>query len=1436
MAQSYNKARNISQNTIKRLYGLSGNVCANPKCRNPLVTEDNQIGEIAHICAASPDGPRYDRNMTDDERRSIDNLILLCETCNKLVDSNEKDYPVSLLKEWKNNHEGFVSSDIYNTYFQNILSKQKEGVLRKQEIDIEGNIYSSRIVVSRGETVLKDDKGKHCLVGYLLSLAKDYKWEEFPDVFIQGIGGIGKSTEVKYAYNKFLDVFSDTKNYDDYNFFPIVYFFELKNFQRDFYKKFDEKENIILFLDGLDEISGTNLIELVKYLKNIRSQFTNVRFVISGRQASFDSEINGVSQNKLLIELTDDFDPYEATNRKLIERFQNSAILDVISIPFYRKYLEINKDISGYKDFYEKVVLYLLDKDKQKSDYANNISAREKDKSSINREKIVEELSKLCYKTFCNGRIVFSEQELKESTQDDFLFVINSSLIKYSEPENISFASNLFFEYFLALYYIKHESKIKKDFFLSSGRINIKFVNVVSIFFNIADSKTKLISRLKKRLSKETNAYILLTDYRTLSPQNRVYCYKKIFEEFEEKGKTIYYLRWRSSFNCLSGISALNKAMCGLIPAEGKEEIFEYLLWYVKKYHSERTIQNLTGFANAIILLGLWGEILWDRPQQESLKNTSIEIIKTFLFDSLAREKTKGLLSESAILNWYRIYHWTKDFHANEWDNFLKQVFPNTQGFGKFGCEEEFRFQLEIFNDFLDDSYIKNIAKPLCVEVMKKACNAPSGVYSIPNEIDDEYKTEAAPLHTEELVFCTSLKKGDFLTANDSIDIIKDLIDAHAVFYSSNYEFGELKKKIYEVLSAQAETLSIEKTEKIYDIISFALDDTRDFPFDEIEPCLKGLPDNIKNTLLGKILQDINELNWKKDWYFWGLISLLLDISDGNLVAKKLQLIKKDIIEGNNSSLLMKIHNTVEENRPLYKAIDAEFNEKFVAEIREEKERKELLAKIKKEHEEKLSKESELLLDSSKIIQEINAIEDFFKKNTTNDVAHYHFFDLEYAHIENSIRGNLNFKCKHTPIFSDFVVEFLQPFERNSPFTEWFKNARGVIENCFADDNIFWIGFYDCYVRTHSDEDVVKILKANEKIRQKIIDSMEKGVCEFQKNLDIQQIVSLNYSIWITPFIKYIQLIFNDKVPEYVDKDKLLVIVAYLTKFLVTQKSLFKNQPPWGNYNSAFDWLHNVAGFEYSEIVDKALEIYPQTDNPYIKMQLLSNLIEHLDCCEREIVNIVEDETKRVLAKPEKSNAEHDFRYASLPEFWQKADGKYLIEIIDEIPFEKYGLRHENPCLREVIEFALKHMSMEQKEKLIAKYEDSKDGKIRELMRRLGSKKEILRKVSEYLHGGKCDSHFGYNHAHLFGFVKKNIFVLIAYWKLFDYSMKKESERRSALATIATKGIKEHIGSWTFIIFKFLMNRRIKQRIKEGKYVEGLYDFLDEVEQKVYAR
>jgi len=65
------------------------------------------ISKICHIRAASPAGPRYDPSMTDDDRRHIDNLILLCDECHNIIDNkaNEHLYPVALLREWKRSHE-----------------------------------------------------------------------------------------------------------------------------------------------------------------------------------------------------------------------------------------------------------------------------------------------------------------------------------------------------------------------------------------------------------------------------------------------------------------------------------------------------------------------------------------------------------------------------------------------------------------------------------------------------------------------------------------------------------------------------------------------------------------------------------------------------------------------------------------------------------------------------------------------------------------------------------------------------------------------------------------------------------------------------------------------------------------------------------------------------------------------------------------------------------------------------------------------------------------------------------------------------------------------------------------------------------------------------------------------------------------------------------
>lgn len=98
----------ILESTIKQLYGTA-TTCAHPTCDQPLLrwVEDFRMpvlnSRIAHICAASALGPRYDEAMTDEDRRAFDNLVLLCLPHAEEVDlpALAGRYPVETLRQWK---------------------------------------------------------------------------------------------------------------------------------------------------------------------------------------------------------------------------------------------------------------------------------------------------------------------------------------------------------------------------------------------------------------------------------------------------------------------------------------------------------------------------------------------------------------------------------------------------------------------------------------------------------------------------------------------------------------------------------------------------------------------------------------------------------------------------------------------------------------------------------------------------------------------------------------------------------------------------------------------------------------------------------------------------------------------------------------------------------------------------------------------------------------------------------------------------------------------------------------------------------------------------------------------------------------------------------------------------------------------------------------
>jgi Nucleoside phosphorylase len=108
----------IPNRELKILYGRAGGMCAFEDCRENLILNSNeydkisQIGEIAHIIAHSPMGPRGDPNYPKEKLNKYENLILLCPTCHKKIDTQPHKYTAEILQDIKEKHECWVQQQI----------------------------------------------------------------------------------------------------------------------------------------------------------------------------------------------------------------------------------------------------------------------------------------------------------------------------------------------------------------------------------------------------------------------------------------------------------------------------------------------------------------------------------------------------------------------------------------------------------------------------------------------------------------------------------------------------------------------------------------------------------------------------------------------------------------------------------------------------------------------------------------------------------------------------------------------------------------------------------------------------------------------------------------------------------------------------------------------------------------------------------------------------------------------------------------------------------------------------------------------------------------------------------------------------------------------------------------------------------------------------
>jgi hypothetical protein len=125
----------VDLTTRVAIWGRAGGRCSDPECRRILthrpdeVADPSLIGEVCHIKAKSPGGPRYDQNYPEEFRDSYDNLLLMCRIHHKIIDDHPEIYSVEKLRAVKNDHETWIDSRLSGQEKDARSAREKYSVL-----------------------------------------------------------------------------------------------------------------------------------------------------------------------------------------------------------------------------------------------------------------------------------------------------------------------------------------------------------------------------------------------------------------------------------------------------------------------------------------------------------------------------------------------------------------------------------------------------------------------------------------------------------------------------------------------------------------------------------------------------------------------------------------------------------------------------------------------------------------------------------------------------------------------------------------------------------------------------------------------------------------------------------------------------------------------------------------------------------------------------------------------------------------------------------------------------------------------------------------------------------------------------------------------------------------------------------------------------------
>jgi hypothetical protein len=311
------------------------------------------IGQASHICAAAPGGPRYDPQMTSEERRAAENGIWLCDVHGRAIDAKDSKFTVEELHRWKKQ----TNEDSWRSVMHNVPYGPEMQAPTPDELGLRlRTAASADLAVFR-----RTPKWPGTNVALTLTLKVKHVDEalstralanavtSLDDLILVAAPGMGKTTTLFQIADGVLEIgngtplivpLGDWATEGDALLVSILKRPAFNGISEQDFRAVATRPGVVLLLDGWNELDPAARERARVQITALKTELPELGLVISTRKQALDIPFGGTRVDLLPLDDEQQMDIArgmrgEAGAQLLDQAWRTAGVRDLVTIPLY---------------------------------------------------------------------------------------------------------------------------------------------------------------------------------------------------------------------------------------------------------------------------------------------------------------------------------------------------------------------------------------------------------------------------------------------------------------------------------------------------------------------------------------------------------------------------------------------------------------------------------------------------------------------------------------------------------------------------------------------------------------------------------------------------------------------------------------------------------------------------------------------------------------------------------------------------------------------------------------------------------------------------------------------------------------------------------------------------------------------------------------------